>query len=81
MTATTIDRAAPAQVARTAPAPIPFHRLMSVELIKMFNTRAGFWLMMSMAGTALHRDRVGDPLRAGQRDDLRQLRRGRSASR
>ena len=53
MTATTIDRAAPVQVARTAPAPIPFSRLMTVELIKMFNTRAGFWLMMSMAGTAL----------------------------
>jgi hypothetical protein len=56
MTATTVeplDRAAPAQVARTAPAPIPFSRLMTVELIKMFNTRAGFWLMMSMAGTAL----------------------------
>jgi ABC-2 type transport system permease protein len=53
MTATTIDRAAPAQVARTAPAPIPFRRLMSVELIKMFDTRAGFWLIMSMAGTAL----------------------------
>ena len=52
MSATTIEHAAPAQVARTAPAPIPFSRLMTVELIKMFNTRAGFWLMMSMAGTA-----------------------------
>ena len=50
--APTIDRAAPAQVARTAPAPIPFRRLMTVELVKMFDTRAGFWLIMSMAGTA-----------------------------
>ncbi len=39
-------------MARTAPAPIPFRRLMTVELIKMFDTRAGFWLIMSMAGTA-----------------------------
>ncbi len=55
MTATTVEplERAPAQVARTAPAPIPFSRLMSVELVKMFNTRAGFWLIMSMAGTAL----------------------------
>jgi hypothetical protein len=50
--ATTIDRA-PAQVARTAPAPIPFTRLLQVELIKMFNTRAGFWLMVSIAASAL----------------------------
>ncbi len=55
MTATTVeptDRAHQAPVARTAPAPIPFSRLMTVELVKMFNTRAGFWLIMSMAGTA-----------------------------
>ena len=52
-TTATIDRV-PAQVApRTAPAPIPFTRLMTVELVKMFNTRAGFWLMMSMAGAAV----------------------------
>ena len=56
MTATTVESLdrAPAQVApRTAPSPIPFRRLMSVELVKMFDTRAGFWLIMSMAGTAL----------------------------
>jgi ABC-2 type transport system permease protein len=56
MTATTVEPVdrAPARVApRTAPAPIPFSRLMTVELIKMFNTRAGLWLMVSMAGTAL----------------------------
>jgi ABC-2 type transport system permease protein len=52
-TATTLDRA-PAPVApRSAPAPIPFTRLLQVELVKMFNTRAGFWLMVSIAATAL----------------------------
>jgi len=51
--ATTLDRP-PAQVApRTAPAPIPFTRLLQVELVKMFNTRAGLWLMVSIAATAL----------------------------
>jgi ABC-2 type transport system permease protein len=52
MTATTLDRA-PAQVARTAPEPIPFTRLLSVETIKMFDTRAGLWLMVSIAATAV----------------------------
>ena len=51
-TAATIDRA-PARVARTAPAPIPFTRLLKVELVKMFDTRAGYWLMVSIAATAL----------------------------
>ena len=49
----TVDRA-PAQVApRAAPKPIPFTRLLQVETIKMFDTRAGFWLMVSIAATAL----------------------------
>lgn len=33
---------------RVAPPPIPMHRVMSVELRKMFNTRSGFWLMGSI---------------------------------
>ena len=43
----------------TAPArlttyePIPFYRLVSVELRKMFDTRSGFWLMASIAITAV----------------------------
>lgn len=37
---------------RPAPAPIPFSRLVGVETTKMFNTRAGFWLMTSIAATA-----------------------------
>ena len=48
----TLDRA-PERVARTAPAPIPFARLVRVELIKIFNTRAGFWLIMSIGATSL----------------------------
>ena len=38
---------------RPAPAPIPFSRLASVELRKSFDTRSGFWLMASIAITAL----------------------------
>ena len=34
---------------RAVPAPIPFNRLLSVELRKMFDTRSGFWLMASIA--------------------------------
>lgn len=37
----------PARAARTI-APIPLTRLMGVELRKMFDTRAGFWLMASV---------------------------------
>ncbi|MFC5729669.1 MULTISPECIES: ABC transporter permease subunit [Nocardioides] len=49
MTATTLD-AVPAASARTrpTPAPIPFRRVLEVELRKMFDTRSGFWLMASI---------------------------------
>lgn len=33
---------------RSAPAPIPFTRILRVELRKMFDTRSGFWLMASI---------------------------------
>lgn len=33
---------------RAVPAPIPFARVLDVELRKMFDTRAGFWLMASI---------------------------------
>lgn len=36
-----------------AEAPVPFARLVKVELRKMFDTRAGFWLMASIAIIAL----------------------------
>ena len=64
---------------RTGADPVP--RLMAVELRKMFDTRSGFWLMVSIAITGVLATGAGDPLRAGQRDDLRQLRAPRSASR
>jgi ABC-type transport system involved in multi-copper enzyme maturation permease subunit len=49
MTATTLD-ATPSTAVRTrpAPAPIPFRRVLDVELRKMFDTRSGFWLMASV---------------------------------
>jgi hypothetical protein len=53
MAATTIDRAPAQATTRTTPAQIPFTRLLQVETIKMFNTRAGFWLMVSIAASAL----------------------------
>ncbi|CAN5478515.1 hypothetical protein BH09ACT12_BH09ACT12_22550 [soil metagenome] len=46
-TATTSD------VGGTTYDPIPFSRLVSVELRKMFDTRSGFWLMASIAMTAV----------------------------
>lgn len=43
----------PQRTERTTPAPIPFGRLMSVELQKSFDTRAGFWLMASIGIAAV----------------------------
>jgi ABC-type transport system involved in multi-copper enzyme maturation permease subunit len=37
---------------RTVPAPIPFTRILGVELRKMFDTRSGFWLMASIVITS-----------------------------
>jgi hypothetical protein len=54
MTAATMEPTAGRTTAsRPAPAPIPFTRLLKVELVKMFDTRAGFWLMVSIAATAV----------------------------
>ncbi len=49
-TATGLDHveAAASRPSRTTPAPIPFTRVLSVELRKMFDTRSGFWLMASI---------------------------------
>ena len=38
----------PRRVPRRSPEPIPFGRVLLVELQKMFDTRAGFWLMASI---------------------------------
>jgi ABC-2 type transport system permease protein len=49
MTATTLDAAPVATTrTRTAPPPIPFRRVVAVELRKMFDPRSGFWLMASI---------------------------------
>ena len=42
-----------APATRTTPSPIPFTRILWVELTKMFNTRSGFWLMASIGISAL----------------------------
>jgi ABC-2 type transport system permease protein len=52
MTAITVT-SAPARVANPAIRPIPLSRVTAVELRKMFDTRSGFWLMTSIAVTAL----------------------------
>lgn len=55
MTTATIDQSrdrAPTST-REAPAPIPFGRVLRVELTKMFDTRSGFWLMVSIGLSAL----------------------------
>jgi ABC-2 type transport system permease protein len=38
---------------RPTPSPIPFTRILWVELTKMFNTRSGFWLIASIGISAL----------------------------
>ncbi|WP_127480293.1 ABC transporter permease [Nocardioides pantholopis] len=42
------DQAAPATAGRATPSPIPLSRVVGVELRKMFDTRAGFWLLASI---------------------------------
>jgi hypothetical protein len=54
MSTVTAEREAGRAAATTTdPAPIPMTRLVGVELRKMFDTRSGFWLMTSIAITAL----------------------------
>jgi hypothetical protein len=47
-TTATLEREAPDARTRTAPAPIPMTRIVGVELRKMFDTRSGYWLIMSV---------------------------------
>jgi hypothetical protein len=51
MTAIAVARQIPES--RVAARPVPWHRLVTVELRKMFDTRSGFWLMASVGITAL----------------------------
>lgn len=56
MTATTEILSAPVETparSRTVPAPIPFTRIVGVELRKMFDTRAGRWLIASIGIVAV----------------------------
>ena len=53
MTTLTLERTERAPVAGSAPARIPFTRVVWVELTKMFDTRSGFWLMMGIAISAV----------------------------
>lgn len=48
-----LDQPGARRAARAEHAPIPSTRLIGVELKKMFDTRSGFWLMASIAITAL----------------------------
>jgi hypothetical protein len=54
MTAIAVDAAETGTVrrARAAARPIPLSRVARIELRKMFDTRSGFWLMMSIGITA-----------------------------
>jgi hypothetical protein len=49
MSTTTLEHESSAPRTRTAPQPIPMSRIVRVELRKMFDTRSGYWLMMSVA--------------------------------
>lgn len=49
----TPEVAAVARPAREVPARIPFTRVLKVELVKMFDTRSGFWLMVGIAASAV----------------------------
>ncbi|CAN5711338.1 hypothetical protein BH11ACT8_BH11ACT8_02550 [soil metagenome] len=49
----TLTSPAPTGNRTSTHSPIPFSRVVSVELRKMFDTRSGFWLMASIAITAV----------------------------
>lgn len=53
LTVTPEATAPAARPAREVPARIPFTRVLQVELIKMFDTRSGFWLMVGIAASAI----------------------------
>ena len=52
-TITAAPAATTARLEKREPRPIPFTRLLSVELRKCFDTRAGFWLMASIGIASL----------------------------
>jgi len=52
MTALAVEQTAP-RTARRTHVPIPFRRIVGVELRKSFDTRSGFWLLASIGITAV----------------------------
>ncbi len=52
-TTTPVEAVGSTRRTRSAPAPIPMTRLLDTELRKMFDTRAGFWLMGSIGIAAV----------------------------
>jgi hypothetical protein len=53
MSTATLEREVSVARTRTEPKPIPMARIVGVELRKMFDTRSGFWLMMSVGIAAV----------------------------
>ena len=53
MTAVAVETTGNVRAARVAPRAVPLTRVIRVELRKMFDTRSGFWLMASIAISAL----------------------------
>lgn len=55
MTTTTLTQpaTAAAPATRRTPRPIPFSRLLSVEMRKMFDTRSGFWMLVSVVAASV----------------------------
>jgi ABC-2 type transport system permease protein len=53
MSTAILERDVPAAGTRPAPRPIPMTRIVGVEVRKMFDTRSGFWLMMSVGIAAV----------------------------
>ena len=82
MTATIISpdttEAAPA---RRTVRPIPTTRLVKVELRKMFNTRSGFWMLVSIGVLSVIATGAVLIFAPDRRRHLRELRERRSASR
>jgi len=53
MSAAVIEREVASAPTKPAPRPIPMSRIVGVEIRKMFDTRSGYWLMMSVGIAAV----------------------------
>jgi len=68
MSTATLEREVTTPRAKATPSPIPMTRIVGVELRKMFDTRSGFWLMMSVGIAAVLA--TGATLLFAPRDEL-----------